>query len=109
VMGNHALHVTHSKVDFVRLSSLSRSDNFILTAQTHPYRMALLSYTGARTGQFSSACASFPSRSFKQGAKNISPVYALLMVPQATIIQRRVTAIEKTYHCKKVSFWMREA
>ena len=98
-MGNHAQHVTHLKADFVRLSSLSWLGNFILTFQTHPYRMALLSYTEARAGQFSSACASFPSRSFKQGAKNISPVHALLMVPQATIIQRRVTAIEKTCRC----------
>lgn len=53
-------------------------------------------YTGGRcSGQFFSASSLFPSKSFKQGAKNISPVAALFTVRTATIIQSSVTATEK--------------
>ena len=49
------------------------------------------------SGQFLSASSFFPSKSFRQGAKNISPVAALLTVRTATIIQSNVTATEKIY------------
>jgi hypothetical protein len=55
-------------------------------------------YTGGScSGQFFSACSFFPSKSFKQGAKNISPVAAVFTVRAATMIQSNVTATEKIY------------
>ena len=56
------------------------------------------SHTGdTPSGQFLSASSFFPSKSFRQGAKNICPVAALLTVRAATIIQSNVTATEKIY------------
>ena len=49
------------------------------------------------SGQFLSASSFFPSKSFRQGAKNISPVAALFTVRTATIIQSNVTAMENIY------------
>jgi len=50
---------------------------------------------GDSAGQFLSASSFFPSKSFKQGAKNISPVQALFTVLAVTIIHNNVTATLK--------------